>query len=276
MSKIHKVSRGVLYSLVFILSATNALCGQDWSKIAPELQKSNVSIHVGRSTGSGVLVTREIVGPDGKKKKYNFVLTCAHVVDGLRVRVVAPEGIPPQYHWNDAEIIKIAVTKDGEVGKITLKAKVLAFSDSEMGHDLALLMILGDKIIDANTEFDLSGKPHCVGCNVLHIGSPNNQHHSVTTGIVSFVNRVLKLGKPTYFDQICVSALPGSSGGAIYSHEGKYIGMLVRQFSDNFNLMVPARRISEWTKEAGIEWVLDASIEMPTLEEINKLEPPKE
>jgi S1-C subfamily serine protease len=272
-------SARVFFALLFVhLVVFNRSIAQDWSQVAPEVQKSNVTVSVDKgffnsSLGSGVLVTREIVGSDGSKRKYNFVITCSHVIDDLKQIVVVPEGSPVIYRWLDADILKVGTNLDGSESILKLKARLLTHSGAENGHDLAVLMVLGDTIIDTNTVFHLGPDTHVVGQSVLHVGSPRGQHHSVTIGIVSFVGRCLDLGGIRCFDQICVSALPGSSGGGIYSINGEYIGMLVRQVNENFNLMVPMRRIHVWSEENNLQWIFDPSISPPSLDEINKITP---
>ena len=103
----------------------------------------------------------------------------------------------------------------------------------------------------------------------------------MTSGIMSQVGRVLELGggEGTVFDQTTVPAFPGSSGGGVFLREdaeadaGKCVGLLVRGAGENFNLIVPIRRMHRWATENDVEWALDPSIEAPPLEEILKMSP---
>jgi hypothetical protein len=262
--------------VVMLLVAANSVTGQDLSKVAPKIQATAVTICVGKSCGSGVLITRELVGPDGKLRKYNFVLTCGHVVSGLKKTRTEHSNQFGQITYTTWEEAKISqqVVKDGKpVCVINLTAKVVFYSaceeDDPDGQDLALLLVQGDKIIDINTTFnvkDIMG----VGVGLIHCGTPKGQHQSVTTGIVSFVGRGVKFpsGATSIFDQICVSALPGSSGGGIWTQDGKYVGMLVRQTDENFNLMIPTRRIKVWADALNAAWIYDVGATLPPLSTI--------
>jgi hypothetical protein len=92
--------------------------------------------------------------------------------------------------------------------------------------------------------------------------------NSMTSGIVSQVGRIK--GK-VEFDQTTVTAFPGSSGGGVYLTNGEYMGMLVRGAGENFNLIVPIRRMKKWAKESSLLWALDPKVKMPTLEELENI-----
>jgi hypothetical protein len=151
--------------------------------------------------------------------------------------------------------------------------KIIAYSDADHQDDLALLMVrkFGYEDIDVTTEFKCEGLVD-VGTSLLHCGSLLGQMgaNSMTTGIMSQQGRVHN-GK--VYDQTTVSAFPGSSGGGVYViEEGtpKYVGMITRGAGETFNLMVPMRRIEEWAQKMSVAWVIDPTVEMPSLEEINK------
>lgn len=62
-----------------------------------------------------------------------------------------------------------------------------------------------------------------------------------------------------------------SSGGGVYLTDGRYVGCLVRGSGEQFNLIVPVRRMRDWAKRAGVMWALDPAVAMPTEEELQKL-----
>ena len=97
----------------------------------------------------------------------------------------------------------------------------------------------------------------------------------MTNGILSQVGRVLNIGSGdgTVFDQTTVTAFPGSSGGGVFMKDGKYVGMLVRGSGETFNFIVPVRRMTKWAKKRKIEWAIDSSKPLPTIEEISKFKP---
>ena len=90
----------------------------------------------------------------------------------------------------------------------------------------------------------------------------------MTSGIVAQVGRIH--GK-VEFDQTTVTAFPGSSGGGVYLQDGRYVGMLVRGAGENFNLIVPIRRMVRWAEDHDIMWALDPSLKAPSIKEIKKL-----
>ncbi|MBL69591.1 MAG: hypothetical protein CMO74_14315 [Verrucomicrobiales bacterium] len=223
-----------------------------------------------KSEGSGVLITRQIEG-----ESVTFVWTAAHVVDILRnVRTVVDEtgSSVKVIEFNDAQIVKELVEDGRRVGEMKMDAKVIKYSDFEHGHDLALLMVRAKNYGKAGAKFYLDEDEAIVpiGTQLFHVGSLLGQMgaNSMTTGIVSQVGRVE--GK-VEFDQTTVTAFPGSSGGGVYLQSGTYVGMLVRGAGENFNLIVPIRRMKKWADENALLWALDPKAKMPTFEEIENL-----
>ncbi|MFT3930031.1 MAG: DegQ family serine endoprotease [Spongiibacteraceae bacterium] len=139
-----------------------------------------------QSAGSGVII--DAVN--------GTVLTNHHVVDGANEITVG--------------------LQDGR----TLKAKLIG-SDPEV--DIAVLKIdpvklVALKLADADTAQ--------VGDFVIAIGNPFGLNHTVTTGIVSGLNRK-GLGIEGYenFIQTDASINPGNSGGALVNFKGELIGI---------------------------------------------------
>ena len=262
---------------VFALVSTQ-LFAED-QKFAQHLQDVSVTIKAGFSEGSGVIVTREIEVADGKKETINFVLTAAHVVSGLRSdRAVIEDGKTRKIvEFKDAQIVKELVENGRRVGEMKMTAKVISYSDAEHGEDIALLMIRKRNFIVTSAKFYLEGEMIVpIGTQLYHVGSLLGQagSNSMTTGIVSQVGRVLDIGNGdgVVFDQTTVTAFPGSSGGGVWlkNKDGQdlYVGMLVRGAGETFNLTVPIRRMHKWAKENNFLWVLDATIDTPSLKNI--------
>jgi len=92
----------------------------------------------------------------------------------------------------------------------------------------------------------------------------------MTAGIVAQIGRVLD-GEE--FDQTTVTACPGSSGGGVFKRDGLCVGILTQgvRVGDNFNFIVPVRRIRTWAKSAGVEWAMDDAIAMPTPEALRNM-----
>ena len=160
-----------------------------------------------------------------------------------------------------------------------MDAKVIKYSDSEEGEDLALLLIRKTGFTDETVEFYKgNSKPVAIGTELYHVGSLLGQvgSNSMTRGIMSQVGRVLNLGSGdgVVFDQTTVTAFPGSSGGGVFlseragENEGQYVGMLVRGAGETFNLIVPVRRLRTYAKANGVGWAVDTDIAVPPLSQI--------
>lgn len=236
--------------------------------VADHLQDVSVTIKAGQSEGSGVIKTRDFNGT-----KVNFVWTAAHVVDGLRKtrEIVDPAtgSTKTVIEFNDAQIVKELVEDGRRVGELKMDAKVVKFSDYRNGEDLALLMIRKKGFVDTSVEFYLGNDIPKIGTEFYHVGSLLGQMgaNSMTRGIMSQVGRVVD---NKVFDQTTVAAFPGSSGGGVYTTDGKYVGMVVRGAGETFNLIVPVRRIHEWAKKSGIEFAIRDDVAVPTMEELEK------
>ena len=240
--------------MLVILLASTAMSQVPDKDLYQHLQDVSVTVKSFAGEGSGVIVTREVALSNGKKEKVNFVWTAAHVVDGLRsVRSVIKDGRPSKVvEFKDAQIVKELVEDGRRVGEIKMEAKIIKYSDSENGEDLALLMIRKKGFIDKTTTFHTADDPVPIGTELYHVGSLLGQigSNSMTRGILSQVGRVLDLGTGdgVVFDQTSCPGFPGSSGGGVFlsernkGHEGHYVGMLVRGAGETFNLIVPVRR----------------------------------
>jgi len=269
-------------NMAMVVVMALASLAQAEEKVAQHLQDVSVTIKSASSEGSGVLITRELQtsSKDAEKIKVNFVVTCAHVVDNLRSTrdIINNKGQKQTIvEFRDAQIVKELVENGRKVGELKMDAKVILYSDAEDGEDLAVLMVRKMGFVDTNTEFELSDKPTAIGTNLFHVGSLLGQSgaNSMTAGIMSQVGRVLSIGSGdgTVFDQTTVTAFPGSSGGGVFTKDGKYVGMLVRGSGETFNFIVPVRRMTKWAKKRNIEWAIDASKPAPTIENINKFKP---
>ena len=49
--------------------------------------------------------------------------------------------------------------------------------------------------------------------------------------------------------------------------------MLVRGSGETFNFIVPVRRMIRWAKKRDIEWAIDTTKPVPTIEDIKMIEP---
>jgi hypothetical protein len=232
--------------------------------VAEKLQSVSVTIKAGGSEGSGVIV---------KRGEYNFVLTAGHVVSSLRkTRSVIDSGMDRTVvEFNDASIIQNVYEDGRKVGQVEMTAKVISYSNADSGEDLALLQIIKKNFATESATFYLSNDIPKIGTRLYHVGSLRGEFgsNSLTNGIINSIGRIYD-GK--IYDQTSCTALPGSSGGGIFLEEnGEYVGMLVRGGGETFNLIIPIRRIREWTNRMGLNFVIDPNVAVPSDEEIRKI-----
>jgi serine protease Do len=137
---------------------------------------------------------------------------------------------------------KITVTL---VNGDTREAKLVG---ADARTDLAVLKVSGGKLpyVELGRSGDLM-----IGETVIAIGNPFGLSHTVTTGVVSAVNRSIKGGDGrTYSDfiQTDASINPGNSGGPLLNIEGELIGInaAIYQSAEGIGFAIPidkAKRI---------------------------------
>jgi hypothetical protein len=237
-----------------------------------KLQDISVTIKAEGSQGSGVLFTRK----DGDNVR-TLVWTAAHVVDGLRKtrEIISSGDSKTSVEFQDARIVNEFYQGGRRIGEAQMDAKVIRYSDSENGEDLAILEVRKLNFVPLETSVEFSTDEPKIGDELYHVGSLLGQFgsNSLTAGIMSKVGRVLDLGaNGIVFDQVAVGAFPGSSGGGVYlQKDGKCIGLLVRGAGEQMAFIVPVRRMRDWAKRAKVEWAMDRSISMPSEDELSKL-----
>ncbi|MFH1982784.1 MAG: trypsin-like peptidase domain-containing protein [Pseudomonadota bacterium] len=140
------------------------------------------------SLGSGVII-------DGKK---GFVLTNAHVI---------------------GRATTITVTLQDE------RSYTADIVGADPDSDLAVLRIAADAPLPAiamGSSDDLM-----IGETVIAIGNPFGFSHTVTTGVISAINRSIRAEEQVFRDfiQIDASINPGNSGGPLLNIDGALIGI---------------------------------------------------
>jgi S1-C subfamily serine protease len=219
--------------------------------------------------GSGVLITR---------KDKNFVLTAAHIFKDSRHEITVEKTDKTrvkEIEFDPVFVIKDVDTETGKNNEIVVTGKVIKYSDAELGEDLALVQ-LDEKKFDLDTKFYSKKEVPKVGTKLFHVGSILGYEgsNSLTDGLISKIGCKTRLTFPNevIFDRTTITAFPGSSGGGVFDKDtGEYLGMLVRIIQPNYNLIVPVRRIKDWTVKNKIEWVLDKSKPLPKDEELAKI-----
>jgi hypothetical protein len=265
----------LLLILGFVL-AISLLGAEKKQTTADHLQNVSVTIRsegdFSNGEGSGVIFTRK----DSKGNQVNFVWTAGHVIDNLRkTRKTVVNGTPKTIvEFKDPMVIKEIRQNGRTVGRLQMDAEVLKYSDSEDGHDLALLRIRKFNFVTDTVAFYLEEEIPALGTDLLHVGSLLGQMgaNSMTDGIYSQHGRILKRINKRIFDQTTCTAFPGSSGGGVYlKSNAQYVGMLVRGAGEGFNLIVPVRRMVEYCEKHNIMWALNAGVAMPPEEDLKKL-----
>lgn len=260
-----------LVTLVAVL-ISNISFGND---LTDKLQNASVTIKAGSAQGSGVFITRKIEGRD-----VTFIITAGHVIARLKkTRNVIKDGKETKVVMFDDVGLVQEFQQDGrKVGETSFTARVLRYSDADLGDDLALLQVRKYNFTTSSVDFYLDEPIPAIGTELYHVGSLLGQvgANSLTTGIISQTGRVLDLagGEGVVFDQTTATAFPGSSGGGVFlKSDGRYVGTLVRGAGEGFNLIVPIRRLRQWAVDGKVEWVVDPKVKTPTLEELKKIEP---
>jgi len=263
----------LILGLSLVMSSSGAKKKQS---TAEHLQNVSVTIRsegaFSAGEGSGVIFCRK----DSKGNLVNFIWTAAHVVDNLRTeRKILVDGSPKTLvEFKDPVVVKEIRQSGRTVGRLQMDAEVLKYSESEDGHDLALLRVRKLNFVTDSVVFYLGKDIPPLGTDLLHVGSLLGQMgaNSMTDGIYSQHGRILKRINKRIFDQTTCTAFPGSSGGGVYlKSNAQYAGMLVRGAGEGFNLIVPVRRMVEYCEKHNIMWALDAERPMPAEEDLKKM-----
>lgn len=164
-----------------------------------------------RSLGSGVLINGE-----------GFILTNEHVIaKAAKIHVILSDK-----QEFDASVIGADIKSDLAIIKINSR-KPLPFVEMGRSDDLM------------------------IGEQVLTIGNPFGLQHTVTTGIISALNRNIRAGKNMVYSdfiQVDASINPGNSGGPLLNINGSLIGIntAIYQKAEGIGFAIPidhARRI---------------------------------
>jgi hypothetical protein len=266
-----------IFALGLVLTFT-AYGAEKKQTTAEHLQNVSVTIRAegafSAGEGSGVIFSRK----DSNGDLVNFVWTAAHVIDNLRKerKVLVNGSQKTLVEFKDPVVIKEIRQKGRTVGRLQMDAEVLKYSDSEDGHDLALLRIRKYNFVTDTVVFYLDEKIPALGTDLLHVGSLLGQMgaNSMTDGIYSQHGRLIKHLNKHVFDQTTCTAFPGSSGGGVFlKHDGsaRYVGMLVRGAGEGFNLIVPVRRMADYCEKHKIMWALDKNVKMPTEDQLKEM-----
>lgn len=159
----------------------------------------------GDATGSGIIISED-----------GYILTNNHVISS--------ESSSSFYAISEATDIKVNIYNDTESYKATVVG-------TDAYTDLAVLKIDKTGLTPAVLGNSDEAK---VGEYVMAIGNPLGMDYSVTTGIISAVNREVKSEGTTYLAiQTDAAINSGNSGGALVNANGEVIGINTLKLSGN-------------------------------------------
>jgi Trypsin-like peptidase domain len=252
-----------LFTLIVLLVPCMSYAGEP--SVAERLEQASVTIMAGRAEGSGAFIKTQ----DGRA----WLITAGHVVQNLRQERDIIDGAghsKKQVSFPDVQIFQLAKENGRKVGESRYDAQVIRYSSPEYGDDLALLRVRAKGFKPASVlDGFIDGVP-TVGTQLIHCGSllGDEGNNSITGGLLSATGRVFS---EKLYDQTSCTAMPGSSGGAVVrADNGLYVGMLVRGAGEGFNLVVPSRRIKDWSSRVGVDFLTDPTKAVPSDEELKK------
>jgi putative serine protease PepD len=181
------------------------------AKVMPSVVKLRIEMGQGEAEGSGV-----VLSPDG------LILTNNHVAAAGSDGSAGPDGAQPAAMGGDG-VTRTVTFSDGRTAPFTVVG-------TDPTGDLAVVRAEG---VSGLTPIAIgSSKDVKVGEQVVAIGSPLGLQGTVTTGIVSALNRPVAAGdasggQASVLDAIQTDAAinPGNSGGALVNMKGELIGI---------------------------------------------------
>lgn len=183
-----------------------------------------------KMSGSGVILE--------KTKDYLYMITNHHVIDGAKDLSVT---------FSDDKTYKAEVVKYDENNDIAIiRVRIKDLSESTLAEVKPI------KIGDSNSLE--------IGESVVAIGNALGYGQSVTTGVVSAVNRNFapkeSLDTKTYI-QTDAAINPGNSGGALLNMKGELVGINTAKIAsssiEGMGYAIPMARVLELIKGANIE-----------------------
>ncbi len=158
----------------------------DLVEVADRVRQGVVSVRAGRASGTGFVLDRDW-----------HVLTNHHIVEGAsRVSVTAPDG-------NQVEATVVGSDEDSDLAVLRIEP-VASLVALPLGSSATVR----------------------VGEQVLAVGSPLGLSGTVTSGIVSAVDRRVRIGGERQAAlQTDASINPGNSGGPLVNASGEVIGV---------------------------------------------------
>lgn len=143
-----------------------------------------------------------------------------------------------------------------QVGSLSWMAEIVNFDEDV---DLALIQLLSETIPHSREAKIHPGEDIQRGEVVFAIGNPRMLDASVTKGILSSVNRSIRLGNQMFsYYQMDARIAGGSSGGSLYNHYGELIGVPAAGSMDgSINLAIPLTSLKQFLVDSCFESVYE-------------------
>jgi putative serine protease PepD len=192
------------------------------AKVLPSVVKLQIDMGRGSEEGSGI-----ILSSDGLILTNNHVVAAANNAAGGQAPSVPggmdDQGSPDDQAPSGQGVKATATLADGRTVPFTVVG-------SDPSDDIAVVRAQG---VSGLTPITLgSSKDLKVGQNVVAIGSPLGLQGTVTTGIISALNRPVSTGDESTGQSSVIDAIqtdaainPGNSGGALVNMDGELIGI---------------------------------------------------
>jgi hypothetical protein len=221
---------------------------------------ANVTVFPGSGSGSGPI----FINGDA-----DFVWTAGHVVsqcEQVKTVIDPATGLSKvQVKYNPVTVMQEEIEDGKKVAEHTYLADIIRYSPPEAGEDLALLRVKKKMAFTKGIRFDTSVPE--VGTPIFHVGSMHGRNgaQSYSEGVFSRAGRLLYKDKT--YDQVSLTAMPGSSGGGVfYKKSGLCLGLVTEGLTartESAILIVPARVIAEYAKRTHCEYAVDPNVKVP-------------
>lgn len=189
----------------------------DLQDLVSRVERSVVSIRVGRGQGTGL-----VVSADGE------ILTNAHVVEGVEGADAVTVRLPGDNRDRRADVV--ATDEDSDLALLRVEEPEGGLTPAQLGSSAGVRV--GDDVVAIGNALGLRGDP------------------SVTRGIVSALGR--SIGSLTGLIQTDAAINPGSSGGPLVNSRGEVIGIntAVRGGAENIGFAIPVDAVREFLERA--------------------------
>lgn len=240
--------------IIFILCIGYLFAGSARAQNAEPISLSDLNEQIDQtnfvvgSGCSGTLISTE----------YRLILTAFHCID-RNIRIVEREerqddGSMKKVRRERYEPVRVEqrdYRRHQQVGAISYQTRIVAHRKS---RDLAVLQLIADNLRSTRHAQVLREDMEIFrGDRVIAVGNPRGLDSTVTSGIVSSMNRTFRLpwtgNEDVPMIQYDAAGAPGSSGGALYDSSGYLIGVTAAGRPGEFVLAIPVHDVRELLRD---------------------------